>query len=89
MSNFKTLALRIPKQLRDEILTENYIANVVSITDNVYMQYLWTVWYEYVDIGGELDIECGYCRAAVIENFMKLQPALIEIHKEEKLLEKL
>lgn len=87
--SLKELALRIPKLLRDEILTENYIANAVSIEDNVYMKYLWEVWYGYVDPGTDQDITCGYCRNTVIENFQKIQPALIEIHKEEKLLDQI
>jgi len=87
--NIHQLAQRIPKKLRDEILQENYIANAVSIVDNVYMQYLWTVWYEYVDVDNTQDYTCGYCRATVIDNFTALLPAIIELHKKEKLLEQL
>lgn len=53
---------------------------------NEYLRYLFEVWFLFIDPYGQKAWDCGFCRANVKSNFTELLPSLIELHKNEQLL---
>lgn len=82
---YRDIAQLIPAHIRKEIIQRNVVA--LASDRNEFMLYLFETWKLYVDSAGSLDWECGYCRANIKENFTKILPDLIELQKEQNLLD--
>ncbi len=68
------------------IVEKNIIANSVPISSNQYMKYLFTIWYNYIEPNSEGDLGCPYCLNNILGNFKAMQDDLIEIYKQDKLI---
>lgn len=79
--------LLIPKDRRDEIISKNIIANAVPLGSNAYMKFLFVLWYNYIEPNGQGSLDCSFCLQNVLGNFKAMQDTIIELHKEEQLLE--
>jgi hypothetical protein len=84
MSNLRELAKLIPDEYRREILQLNMITNAKGSASDPNMHYLATIWKNYIEPGFSPD--CGLCYGRVLENMKHLQPVLIELEQESKLL---
>lgn len=83
------LARSIPKEFRDQILGENMIyKSIPSYTDR-HMRILFTIWVQYVDPNGENNIDCPACVTNIYNNFKQLEKTLIEIRKQDEILDDL
>lgn len=80
--NRKTAEL-IPANYRREILLTNMIKNAVAIGSDPNMYYLFTVWNNHVE---KVDAGCNSCYVRVLDNWKGILPDLIELEKEESLL---
>ncbi|KAA5532660.1 hypothetical protein F0919_17925 [Taibaiella lutea] len=83
------MAMAIPKEYRNQILEENMIYKSIASASDRHMRILFTLWTQYVDPHGENDLDCPMCVTNIFNNFKQLEPALIEIRKQEKILEEL
>lgn len=81
----RELAKQIPGEYRREILLTNMISRAIASTADASMSYLGTVWKNY--IAPEEDLSCGLCLQRVLQNFRQMQPVLVELEKEVKLLD--
>jgi hypothetical protein len=61
-----------------------FILTVWQTSKDPAMQYLGTIWKNYVNPMEKLD--CGMCLERVLNNYRQLQPVMIEMEKERKLL---
>lgn len=86
MTNYE-LAKLIPTRHRTLILHDNVIYKAIPKGNDIQMKILFTLWTNYVDPGGDHDIECGFCLNEMLNNFKTLLPHLVDLAKEEKLLE--
>lgn len=83
------LARSIPKEYRDQILDENMIYKAIPASTDRHMRILFTIWTQYVDPNGENDLGCPYCVTNVLNNFKQLEQILIDIRKQEQILDEL
>lgn len=82
--NIKKIAERIPGEYRKEILDLEMIDKAIpNNTDNT-MHYLSVIWKNYIE--PDFDAACNLCYSRVLDNMKKLKPILIEIEKENRLL---
>lgn len=80
-----TIANLIPAEYRKEILELNIIEKAVAIAGDPNMDYLSTIWKDYIEPDFEPD--CPLCFTRVLKNFKNLKPTLIELEKNSKLLD--
>lgn len=85
--NQKQIAQMIPAEYRREILDTNMINRASAHTGDASMNYLGVIWNNY--IAPEENLSCSLCLERVLSNFKSLQPYLIELEKESKLLSEL
>lgn len=83
------LARLIPKEYRDSILDENVIYKAIPSSNDRHMLILFTVWSNYCDPSGENDLDCPACVNNIYKSFKQLQPILLDIRKQENILEEL
>jgi hypothetical protein len=81
---YRQIANQIPSNYRKEILETNLISSAIASASDPAMQYLGTIWKNYVNPMEKLD--CGMCLERVLNNYRQLQPVMIEMEKERKLL---
>lgn len=81
---YAELASEMPSHIRKEILKRDLIRKALG--QNEYMKYLFEVWYLYIEPNAEKQWECGICRSNVKENFLKIETELINLEKENNLL---
>lgn len=88
--NIKTIAKRIPDNVRSEILLtdENIIDNAVSSKDNPQMKILLRVWFEFIEPDKE-DTDCPICIGNILTNYKQMKGALIELENEYQKLKNL
>lgn len=82
-------AKKIPAIVRVELLTDNVIYKAVAAARDVHMAILLVVYNNHVHPEGEkIDINnpCIACLANILEIFQSLEPYLIMLEKENKLL---
>lgn len=77
----------IPAEYRKEILDTNMISTAASNRGNVEMQYLATVWK--TNIEPDFKETCGICLTDLLRKLVAIQPYLIELEKESRLLDSL
>lgn len=82
---YRDLACLIPSHIRKEILQRQVVE--LAMDRNEYSKYLFEVWFLYIDPHGHKDWDCGFCRAKVKEDFSKILPDLLQIEKEQSLLD--
>jgi hypothetical protein len=82
MDILKIAAGKIPPPIIKTILDEKLIDKAVNIQAfNTPMEYLFDVYEEFIDAGGEHDDwTCFKCREHILQEFRKLKPHLIEIN---------
>lgn len=81
----KSVAALIPTNYRREMLNLEVIQNAQPIASDGPMQYLATIWQNY--IAPNEVINCPLCYQRVLNNFKELLPVLAELERESKLLE--
>lgn len=81
---YEQIANLIPREYRDDILEKDMINKAQAVNSDNTMLYLHTIWKSYVDsmIG-----DCALCLQKVLNNYRQLQPVLISLAKNEKLLD--
>jgi hypothetical protein len=79
--HYKSSAQRIPAPIRKTILTEEWITTAVNVFEpNTPMEFLFDVYEEYVDLGGENDdFSCHQCRQKVLDEWKHLEPYLKQL----------
>lgn len=83
----RQIAALIPAKYRTEILETNMIATAQAVATDGPMSYLATLWKEY--IAPHEDIRCPLCLARILKNYHELQPFLVDLEKQTKLLDQL
>lgn len=86
MSTYRQLAEMIPAEYRKEILELNIISKAQAIAGNSSMYYLFTIWKNYVETSADLSLDCNMCLSRILHNYAEIQPELIELEKQSKLL---
>lgn len=84
MSRLKEIAALIPAEYRKEILELNMIDQAQAVGSDATMQYLGVIWKNYVE--PDFSPDCNLCYGRVLENFRNLKKILIELEKQDKLL---
>lgn len=82
-------AKRIPQQFRQQLLSENVIYKAVPGAGDVQMGILVIIYNNYIFTEGEpikMDNPCLACLGKVLDIFKLLEPELIALEKESKLL---
>ena len=85
MSQLRKLAEQIPAEYRREILELNMIQQAVASNTNQTMLYLTTIWKNFIE--KEFEPDCNLCCGRVLKNLKAMQPDLIALEKESKLLD--
>lgn len=87
--SLKRIAALIPKEYRKEILELNIIEHSAfeNGVPNGSMNHLIIIWKDYVE--PDFKAECNRCITRMMDNYKALKPTLMEMHKEEKLLNEL
>ncbi|SHK92959.1 hypothetical protein SAMN05444266_101621 [Chitinophaga jiangningensis] len=78
---------KIPAEYRREILATNMIYHAVANAGDASMFYLFTIWSNYIEPG--LQIGCGACLERILHNFKEMQPHLVTLEQQNKLLQSL
>jgi hypothetical protein len=86
--SYKTIASLIPDHYRREILLTNMITRAQATANDQSMYYLFTVWKNYVESGPDITLECNACLSRILKNYQELLPALIEMEKSSRRLDK-
>lgn len=82
------IAKRIPEQYREKLLADNIIYKAIAIPSDPHMKVLFSVWKTYIEPNNtSLSMDCAYCLANILKNFKGLQDTLIELSKNDKLLD--
>lgn len=81
----RQIAEKIPASYRSEMLNMNIIAQANVTRGNEPMEYLYTIWREFVEPTIS-ETPCNLCNNRVLENYRKLLPLFIEMEKENTLL---
>lgn len=84
------ISKQIPDIVRVELLTDNVIYKAVAAARDVHMAILLVVYNNHIHPEGErIDINnpCIACLANILEIFRNLEPYLILLEKESKLLQ--
>ena len=84
---YQQIIERIPAEYRKEILELNMISKAQAQGADPSMAYLGTVWKEYVS--PDEDLGCGLCLSRILDNFRQLQPTMVAMEKQSKLLDTL
>lgn len=82
----KELAKKIPESYRREILQLNMINNAVTVSSDSNMDYLFTIWKNFIEPDGSLSKDCGLCLERIRNNYVQMQPIFIELEREAQLL---
>lgn len=77
----------IPASYRKEILELNLIDTAIARADNGDMNYLATIWQQYVE--KDFDPSCNLCYSRVLQNFKNLKLVMIQMEKNDKMLSEL
>ena len=80
----REIAQMIPQEYRKEIIETGLIHSAIPTITNPSMNYLGIIWKNYVS--PEEDLHCGLCLQRIIENYRQMEPILIQLEKERKLL---
>jgi hypothetical protein len=83
----RQIAQLIPAEYRKEILATNMISQAIASSGDSGMVYLSGIWKTY--ISPDENITCGLCLERILGNYRQLQPMLLELEKENNLLESL
>lgn len=78
------IAAAIPAEYRKEILETNMIADSIAQRGNPQIEYLANVWKVYVEAA--FNPTCNRCLETLKRNFVIMQPILIKLEQESKLL---
>lgn len=82
------IAKLIPERYRDKLLEENIIYKAIAVPSDPHMKVLYTIWKTYIEPNNtSLSMDCSYCLANILKNFKGLQDPLIELSKNDKLLD--
>lgn len=86
--NYRVIAERIPDNVRSQrlICEADPIDKAIAVQTNYAMQLLFAVWFEFVEPNGEKNLGCPSCLQNVLNNFVQMKGALIELEKEYQLL---
>lgn len=85
MSKLLQIAGLIPAEYRKEILDLQMIERAVAKDGDECMHYLNVIYKNYID--PEHDPTCNLCHARVLKNFRNLKQTLIELEKNNNLLQ--
>ena len=83
----KQLAEKIPAEFRKEILGANMIIEAQANKHNTTMQYLATIWKDYIE--PDFKMGCNLCMDRCLKGFRALQEHLIQLEKNSRLLNEL
>ena len=81
----RQIAEQIPGEYRKEILEMDMISKAIATNSDANMSYLGVIWKKYV--APDEDLGCGMCVSRILGNYRQLQPLLITMEKESKLLD--
>lgn len=81
----RQLAEKIPAEFRKEILGANMIVEAQANKQNPTMQYLATIWKDYIE--PDFKIGCNLCMDRCLKGFRALQEPLIQLEKNSRLLD--
>lgn len=81
----KQIAGLIPAEYRREMLETNAISSAMASGGDPTMQYLAVIWKKYIDPNEKLD--CSLCLERILRNLRELQPLLVELERESRLLD--
>ena len=81
---YKQLAALIPSEYRKEILQLNMVQSAVGVPYNPTMQYLITIWTAYIE--PDFTPDCNICCGRALDGFKAMLPAMIQMEKEDNLL---
>jgi len=95
MIGFYDIAKMIPASFRADILHGNYIYKAVADEDDPHMIALFVFYKNYIEpnneqyqvVNGKIINACKLCLTNILDKFKILEPHLIQIEKEFKLLE--
>ncbi len=76
----------VPAEYRKEILTTNMIAKATASASDQSMFQLFTIWKNYIEPDGDFNLECGFCLQRILQNWIGMQATLIELEKEDQLM---
>lgn len=86
---YYNLAKKVPDEIRLDLLTDNVIYKAVAAAHDIHMAILLVVYNNHVHPGAEpinINNPCLKCLANVLDIFRELEPYLIMVEKESKLL---
>lgn len=86
MINLATIAAMIPPEYRTKVLTDNFIYKAAPISSDKHLRILAYIYQTFID-PAELDLDCSFCVTALLDKFKHLQPFLVELEREDKLLD--
>jgi len=86
--NYKQIARRIPDNVRSQIILseENPITKAVPVQVNYHMNLLFEVWFTFIEPNTTKKYNCPICLQNILDNFRQMQGALVELEKENQLL---
>lgn len=88
-NTIKSIALKIPTNVRAEILTaSDPISNAYANANNSHMMFLAKVWYEFIEPHRQFST-CPICLNNILTSFKQMKPYLVELENERILLEQI
>lgn len=78
------MAALIPAEYRKEMLDLEMIDKAIPNNTDASMHYLCVIWKEYIE--PDFDPTCNLCYSRVLTNLRTLKPTLVEIEKQNRLL---
>jgi hypothetical protein len=93
--SYYAIAKRIAPALREEMLLGNYIYKAVAKEDDSHMIMLFIIYKNYIEPlneqyqyeNGRIINACQLCLTNILDKFKTLEPYLIQLEKEFKLIE--
>lgn len=82
------LCRKIPKVVReDKLLSDSEpILNATASVKDKNMLMLAKIWYEFIEPLSEKNYDCPKCLAGILSSWRELRPTLINLSKEEQML---
>lgn len=88
---YTQLARKIPAQVRDNKILNVHdpIQHAIASSKDPHMMSLAKIWYTFVEPHAEKSYDCPKCMANILHNYREIKPTLVELKREDKLLESL
>lgn len=85
---YSMLCRKIPKVVREDKLLSDLepILNATASVKDKNMLMLAKIWYEFIEPLSEKNYDCPKCLAGILSSWRELRPTLINLSKEEQML---